>query len=175
MKSVIKWGAVSLIVILLAVNLGIATGNYLGIYLNTSHSVDGLLFKSVNDKPKRNDYVLACPPPNQVTQTAKERHYITYGPCPGDYEYLIKLLAAVPGDTVTITASGMYVNGQKLAGSEQRKTDGNGEPMNLYELHDHVLSEDEYLLFGDNSAKSFDSRYFGLVTKSGLIKKIERI
>ena len=175
MKSVFKWGAIITVVILIAVNLGIAAGNYLGIYFNTSHSVDGLLFKSVNEQPKRNDYVLACPPPNQVTQTAKERHYITYGPCPGDFEYLIKQLAAVPGDTVTVTTSGMYVNGQKLAGSEQRKADGNGASMNLYELHNHVLTEDEYLLFGDNSAKSFDSRYFGLVTKSSLIKKIERL
>ena len=81
----------------------------------------------------------------------------------------------MPGDTVTVTTSGMYVNGQKLAGSEQRKADGNGASMNLYELHNHVLTEDEYLLFGDNSAKSFDSRYFGLVTKSSLIKKIERL
>lgn len=175
MNKIIKYSGISIVAILIMGNIVMSITKYLGIYYNTSHSVDGLFFKDVVGLPEKNDYVLACPPQSQVTQTAKARHYITYGPCPGNYEYLIKKLVAVPGDKITIIKNGMYVNDIKLNNSEQQITDGNGAPMNLVEIKDHVLLNDQYLLFGDNSAKSFDSRYFGLVSKINLLKKIERL
>jgi len=106
--------------------------------------------------------------------------------------YYIKRLAALPGDTVKIVDNQLYV---RPAGAEKfiRIQDLDKRFEKIYSMkggyHGHLNSfdeknyqchsfalgeeftipEDEYLMLGDNSSFSMDSRYFGSVPRKNLI------
>lgn len=101
--------------------------------------------------------------------------------------YYIKRLAALPGDTVKIENDQLYV---KPAGSEEFRKIQDIEPRfrkiysgkGGYQGHlaqmgnqpfaygeEYTIPEDNYLMLGDNSRFSMDSRYFGTVHRRQLI------
>ena len=63
----------------------------------------------------RGAVVSLCPPDNDVFRKAMRRGYITSGVCPGGYEPLLKPVAAISGDVVSVTAAGIAVNGIPVA------------------------------------------------------------
>ena len=80
-----------------------------------------------------------------------------YSPTP----HLLKRLAGMASDRVTIDSSGVEVNGIRLANSAPRNRDGACRPLQPYLLKDYILGPGEVLLMSDYSPDSFDSRYFG--------------
>lgn len=70
-------------------------------------------------------------------------------------EHFVKRVIGLPGETIQIIGSDIYINGEKLDEHYGKDpiTDGGiaNEPI--------TLGEDEYFLMGDNRAVSFDSRY----------------
>lgn len=102
-----------------------------------------------NFKPyKRGEVVILHPPGNEKV----------------DY---LKRIVALPGDVVKIKDCKIYISkdGQKFElqedylGSSVCTTEGSF----FREGHSIRLSDDEYLVFGDNRGNSIDSRYFGSV------------
>lgn len=83
---------------------------------------------------------------------------------PDDSPY-IKRLIGMPGDTVEIRDTQVYVNGQAL-----NETYIN-EPCQPNKCPDRswTLGPNEYFLMGDNRNRSEDSRAFGAVTRDRLI------
>jgi signal peptidase I len=82
---------------------------------------------------------------------------------------LIKRLLAMPGDTLSVSYAGVYVNGI-LKESDIR---GNIIPFN------GIVPENSYFVMGDNraytsenQAMSHDSRYFGFLTGQQLLGKV---
>lgn len=61
----------------------------------------------------------------------------------------IKRVIGLPGETVEITRSGVFIDGQRLSESYAGPSP---------EDYRAVLGEDEYLVLGDNRAESYDSR-----------------
>lgn len=101
--------------------------------------------------------------------------------------YYIKRIAAIPGDTVKIENNQLYV---KTPGSDTFRKIQEIEPRfeKIYSMkggyHGHLsnmggqpfafgeeftLPPDEYLMLGDNSSFSMDSRYFGTVNRKTFI------
>ena len=81
----------------------------------------------------------------------------------------VKRVAAVPGDTVTVTADGVAVNGRRLdvyRHAPHTETRAGNWPQKTY-----VLGEEEYFLLGDNFQHSVDSRFFGPVALRALCGK----
>ncbi|MCA3694790.1 S26 family signal peptidase [Aquidulcibacter sp.] len=76
---------------------------------------------------------------------------------------LIKRVAAIPGDTVCRKTSMLTVSGQQLQAKDQDMR-GNALP-NWQGCHQ--LSKNEVFLLGDHPG-SFDSRYFGSVSRQEL-------
>jgi len=64
----------------------------------------------------------------QINEAA-ERGYIPAGACPGGHEPLVKPVAAVAGDRVTVTALGIAVNGEPIAQSAPLDEDSAGRPL----------------------------------------------
>lgn len=87
-----------------------------------------------------------------------DRGYLGPGDCNAGVVSLLKPIAAVPGDTVTVRAGQpLQVNGKVLPWTEPMTTLP-GWPEGSY-----VVEEGNVWLLSTYSKGSFDSRYFGLV------------
>ncbi|MGB8452601.1 MAG: signal peptidase I [Anaerocolumna sp.] len=119
---------------------------------STLHNEDHLILEKVSyeiDKPKRYDIVVFRP-----YSEDKDTYYI-------------KRVIGLPGETIQIIGSDIYINGQLLNEDYGNYPIANGgiakEPI--------VLGKDEYFLLGDNRNNSKDSRdsSIGAVKRSSII------
>jgi conjugative transfer signal peptidase TraF len=113
--------------------------------------------------PAKGDLVLFRPPPAPVFDLALERGYIGPGGLER-YECMLKRIIAAGGDTVTIDAAGVTVNGCRLPNSFPHLVDLAGRPMPSCRLESYRLSPGEVLLMSE-SLISFDGRYFGPIAQ----------
>jgi conjugative transfer signal peptidase TraF len=132
-----------------------------GLRINGTHSEPVGIYWAVGKELGKGDFVFALPPAEPVFARAKERGYLGPGPSPAGTSGLIKQVAALAGDRVTIKDDGVWVNGVRLKNSAPRPADEAGPPLQPYFLNDYTLGRDEVLLMSDYSPASFDGRYFG--------------
>jgi conjugative transfer signal peptidase TraF len=145
-----------------------------GARINTSKSIPVGLYWMTERHIEKGEYVLLCPPPNNVFDEAKKRGYFGAGFCPGDYEYLMKKILAAKKDKVSISDDGVRVNGELLPFSTPLSADKQGRPLPVLRGK-YRLGDSDLLLMTDVSPISFDSRYFGLVNCSqikGVIRPV---
>ena len=83
---------------------------------------------------------------------------------------LLKKVIAKSGDTVAITESGVVINNKLIPDSKaaQSARGVNLDPQPIG--YNHVLSNGEYWVLG-NTAHSYDSRYFGVITEHQVHKR----
>ncbi len=162
MKKTVKILAITVLVISVCVFAMSILFRIAGIYINTTPSFPVGFYKIVDMPITKGAYVSFCPPQNSIFDIAMARHYIGTGDCPGGYGMLLKRVFAQTGDKVSISESGIKVNGELLPNSAQLKADIDGHPMPQYRL-ETVLDDSEYLLLSDFNPHSFDARYFGLI------------
>jgi len=88
---------------------------------------------------------------------------------------LIKRVIAIPGDTVTITATAIYVNGKKLSEPYLTPLPSDGVETVTGIVSDLKLGKDQYWVMGDNRRDSLDSRSFGTISGASIVGKAEVI
>jgi conjugative transfer signal peptidase TraF len=120
-----------------------------GLRINGTNSEPVGIYWAISKVPARGDFVFALPPAKPIFKLAKERGYLAAGPGPAGTCALIKQVAAVPGDRVTIDEEGVEVNGVRLQNSAPRPADEGGRPLRPYYLRDYTLGPDELLLMSD--------------------------
>jgi conjugative transfer signal peptidase TraF len=137
-----------------------------GARVNTTKSIAlGLYWTS--DRPmQKGEYVLLCPPPVGVIEEARRRGYLAAGPCHGGFGYMMKRILAAGGDSVTVDAGGVRVNGLLLPHSAPLPADPAGRPLPRFRADHYMLGASEVLLLSDVSSTSFDGRYFGPVGRA---------
>ena len=142
----------------------------LGYYFNWSSSMPIGLYKvSAPTNLNRGDDVVVCLP-QSVGSIGLKRGYLNPGHCPGGYSPIIKELVAVPGDNVTLTPQSIVVNGQAYD-ALLHKQDSDGLPLESVPRGINSQTPD-YWLYGKGSpSDSWDSRYWGGVDRSSIIKK----
>src|SRR5439155_23163493 len=106
--------------------------------------------------------VVACGPPG-AARLARGRGYLTSGSCPGGTRPVLKRLGAVPGDLVDLEPDGISVNGARLPDSAPALSDSRGRPLPHAPWGRTAVAPGEVWLIGMETARSWDSRYFGPV------------
>jgi conjugative transfer signal peptidase TraF len=130
-----------------------------GLYLTSAQLSAKLSF--VGKSPEKGDLVMVDPPPLPIFAMAVDRGYISKGYTPAGCVPLIKRLAGIAGDRVTIDLAGVEVNGVRLTNSAPLTKDAAGRPLHFYPLQNYILGPNEVLLMSEYSAASWDARYFG--------------
>ena len=119
---------------------------------------------------KRDDLVSACLP-TKIAKYAHSRGYLIRGSCNNGYAPVIKQILAVPNDRVVMNTNGIQVNG-KYFNYKQEQADHLNRPLNPKNINKNI---DEYLLIGTNSKYSWDSRYFGEVSRQDIMNVVKPI
>lgn len=88
---------------------------------------------------------------------------------------LIKEIAAMEGDRVTVSPKGVFVNGLLLRNSAQKEVDIDGVLLPRFSLNDYQLKSGELLTMSTFNPRSFDSRYFGPVTQNSIIAVVSPV
>lgn len=99
---------------------------------------------------------------------AMARGYITRGLCQGGLAPLLKPIAALPGDVVTVRRTGVSVNGRQLPNSALATQDSSGRPLPSAMVGTHRVGIGDVWVISTHHALSFDSRYFGPVSVSAI-------
>ncbi len=79
-----------------------------------------------------------------------------------DNMYLIKRLVGLPGDTLLVNSTGVYINGNQIEDNVS----------NVANYYDGIIPDGQYYVLGDNRDYSQDSRYFGLVMEDEMLGKV---
>lgn len=111
------------------------------------------------------DIVLACVSGPGLVALARDRGYLATGPCAGQSARVIKRVAAVEGDRVRITQTGVFVNDRWWPASAPLHVDAKGRPMPSAIRLDLRLNGEEVLLMSDGAPSAFDGRYFGITPR----------
>ena len=88
-----------------------------------------------------------------------------------DTKYLIKRVIGLPGDSVNIIDSKLYINGE-IYDEEYISDDLVYDSFSLSDIGYDTIPKDMYLVLGDNRVDSLDSREIGLIKKDEIIGKI---
>jgi conjugative transfer signal peptidase TraF len=132
-----------------------------GLRLNLTGSLPVGLYLVSRAALGRDALVLVCLPVS-VAEFAKARGYVPRGgSCPGGLVPVGKHVCALPGDTVTMTSTGLLVNRTSVPNTQPLDVDHKGRPLPRPALGRYVVRPGALWVVSSYSRFSFDSRYFG--------------
>ncbi len=142
----------------------LAGGEAAGLRINATASMPrGLWRVQAGDPIERGEIVTVCPPDQADIREAAHRGYIPNGSCPAGYEPLVKPVAAITGELVTVTPQGVAVDGKPVANTKPLAEDEAGRPLHPVPIGGYRVAPGEVWLLAGHDPRSFDSRYFGAV------------
>jgi conjugative transfer signal peptidase TraF len=150
-----------------------------GARINRTHSLPKGLYWAVGKTPERGDIVTFWPDDSEPFRMARERGYIIPGRHndrgAGGYDLMLKKLLAVPGDVVSITDTGVIVNGALVPNTRPLRSDNIGDPLPVLRLENYRLLDNEALFLSDHLPRSFDARYFGMQDMRQIVEVVKPI
>lgn len=133
-----------------------------GITINLTPSVPVGLWRWAGTNLRRGMVVTDCPPVTPTLRLGQRRGYLASGTCPSGLAPLLKPIAAVAGDVVTIRPDGMIsVNGKLIPNSRGLHADSEGRPLHPLPAGTYQVAVGEVWLISPDNPLSFDSRYLG--------------
>ena len=111
-------------------------------------------------------FVEACLP-ERFKALAVERGYLGPADCAG-LAALLKPLVARAGDVVELTDEAVLVNGRPIPGTATRAVDRLGRALPRQPRGVRIVGDDELWLVSAHHPFSFDSRYFGPVSRESV-------
>lgn len=122
-------------------------------------------------KPSVGNTYTICLSPNQKAHLAvMYKLGLRYGDCNNGYMSLLKKIVAVPGDTVSVTHTGITINDKLIANSQSTQQFNRISLLPLPIGYTHKLLDDEYFAMGIES-RSYDSRYFGVISRTEITSR----
>jgi conjugative transfer signal peptidase TraF len=122
---------------------------------------------------RHGDVVELCLPPAQH-ELAKRRHYLGSGPCSGQ-QALVKEVAALPGDTVTVLPKSICINGMAVAASFRWRNDNRtGAVIPAIAPATYTITPG-YVWVQSPKEGAWDSRYFGPIESRYVLARLVHI
>jgi conjugative transfer signal peptidase TraF len=152
---------------------GLAAASALGLRFNLTSSLPIGLYRATNDAPtlERGAIVLYCLPPS-IARFAHDRGYVPKGGrCAEGLVPVGKIAAALPGDTVGVTADGITVNGRPQLHSRSLKADMMGRQLPRLVGGSYVVRRG-YIWLLAPADRSFDSRYWGPLRAENVLTRV---
>ncbi|KTD04000.1 conjugal transfer protein TraF [Legionella geestiana] len=145
----------------------------MGFRINLTDSIPVGLYRVTQVGDLKNVYVIFCPDHRPAFRLGLDRNYIDPGLHCGGYGYLMKKVVAIPGDILSITDAGVFVNQARIPFSRPKLNDGLNRPLPQWHVTNYQLGKNELMTMTSQSEWSFDGRYYGLV-HAGQIKGMLR-
>ena len=142
-----------------------------GLRLNTTASMPVGVWRLaplIPTQVTRGAIVTVCLPDLPVVHQGVARGYIRAGSCPSGIEPVVKPIAAIGGDVVTVGRSGISVNGLAMRGTAQLPRDAGGRTLHGVPAGVYTVEPEHVWLLAPRNRRSFDSRYFGEVPVSSI-------
>jgi conjugative transfer signal peptidase TraF len=133
-----------------------------GIIHNHSNSMPVGYYRTTDVGPIERGMIVVTCYPRAVAETAKEHDYLRSGKCIDGLEPMIKTVAGIPGDRITVSKSGVSVNGRQLPNSRFITKDIHGIPLKHVAFGSFVVPKNTVWL-ETVQPHSWDSRYWGLM------------
>lgn len=160
-------GVIKLLIIVFVLVYIVKSYVYDNYCINVTSSVPKGIYKLSDAKYLYRGDLVYIEIPDNAKDTIWGREYL-----PKHIKYLIKYIKGVPGDLIEVKNDFLYIN--QLRVGKIRKIDSEGLILNTNLVKYHRLSKDEYILLGSDD-NSYDSRYFGVITKKEILKKAKLI
>ena len=156
--------------------LGPAAAWFAGFRLNLSASIPVGLYREqivARDRLRRGDVILTCLP-EPIAAFARDRGYLPRGTCPSGVMPVGKVVLALPGDTVSLTAENLVINGIANPANRPLARDRSNRPLPRLSPFTNRIPNGE-LWLGSRSYFGFDSRYFGSVAVVREVRRLEQV
>jgi conjugative transfer signal peptidase TraF len=101
--------------------------------------------------------------------------YFAGGGCADGAESVLKPVAAIPGDTVTLDVAGLAVNGRRLQNTRQLERDAQGQRLPRVSTGTYLVAPGQLWLVSDFNPDSLDARYFGPVPDTDVIAVVHPV
>ena len=143
-----------------------------GYRINLTGSLPRGIYRETSKTPQRGDLASFClAPENEYRELIPERRYLGESfLCPSGQKPLLKRLAGVSGDSITVLHKAIQVN-STLYILPTRNYDRKGRPL-PHKLRSGTIPTGKAFMLSNYNPDSFDSRYFGLVDAASLRKVI---
>ena len=136
-----------------------------GIVFNYTHSAPFGLYREQFDSEAAihspAPYVFFCPDRRWPSMNDEPNYRAPMRTCPDGFSPLIKPVVAWPGDLVSVTTTGISVNGRLLTNSAPISRDSKGQQLRAFAAGEYRVGLHELWVVSSFSSRSFDSRYFG--------------
>lgn len=145
------------------------TSTAFGLRINTTGSMPKGIYRIAARPVTRGSIVELClPSQNVAAKLMRVRGYEHAGYCPSGLAPLIKPVAAVAGDIITLTDAGVSVNGNAIPSTKTYSRDSAGRELPRWPGGTYSVPAGQLWLISNFSPYSFDSRYFGPVPTSSV-------
>jgi len=171
MRRIQTWAPLIAVALFVAAYLG---PRFAGLRINTSSSMPRGIYRAVEGELRPGVIVAACLPAD-IARFGMKRHYLGPGECPGGAEPVVKVVAALEGYVVEVTAERVLVDGEALARSRPLGRDRGGRPLQSISAGARRLGRGEVWLHSPYEARSWDSRYFGPVPATSILFVVEPV
>jgi conjugative transfer signal peptidase TraF len=147
--------------------------NRLPVRINLSASMpQGIYLLAATSTVSVGDFVMVCLD-NVLAQFALQRGYLHAGNCINGEQPLLKQVAAQSNDKIELLANAVVINGKTLPHSATSRMDSFNRLLPAIPRSTYILKAHQLWLYGTESARSWDSRYFGAVDISHVVSVVK--
>jgi conjugative transfer signal peptidase TraF len=118
------------------------------------------------------DFVMVCLD-HPLAQFALQRRYLHRGNCADGSQPLLKQVVAMGSDEVVLLTNTIMIHHKTLPHSSTFRVDSINRPLPEISRGLYILKANQLWLYGTDSAKSWDSRYFGAVDRSEVMSVVK--